>query len=196
MLWRDDESPLTTHSCARVCSSCFSDPIGSGSFTTVSDLERVFEALNQHGVRFVTVGGVAVVLHGHLRTTADLDLVVELTRENALAAIEALEGLGFQPRAPVAAALFADPAKRQEWAAEKGMTVFSLWSSELPGFEIDLFIEEPFDFSEVFARALRISLGSSETTVAAIEDLIKLKEKSGRLQDLADIEALKALKDE
>lgn len=38
----------------------------------------MLSALNATGVRYLVVGGVAVVLHGHLRTTADLDLVVSL----------------------------------------------------------------------------------------------------------------------
>jgi hypothetical protein len=41
-----------------------------------TDFEQIFEALGQAGVRYVVVGGVAVVLHGHPRLTADRDLVV------------------------------------------------------------------------------------------------------------------------
>ncbi|MEM6533554.1 MAG: hypothetical protein AAF654_13095 [Myxococcota bacterium] len=40
-----------------------------------TSIERVLETLNARDVRYLIVGGVAVVLHGHLRTTADLDLV-------------------------------------------------------------------------------------------------------------------------
>ena len=40
--------------------------------------EPVLKALNEAGVRYVIVGGVAVVLHGHLRATADLDDVAVL----------------------------------------------------------------------------------------------------------------------
>ncbi|HEY6104570.1 MAG TPA: hypothetical protein VIV59_01215, partial [Anaeromyxobacteraceae bacterium] len=76
--------------------------------------------------------GVAVVLHGHLRTTADLDLVVSLVPANVRRALAALGGLGFRPRAPVRADDFADPAARAGWAEEEGMTVFSLWSAQVP----------------------------------------------------------------
>ena len=51
-----------------------------------SELLRVFSALEQARVRYLVVGGVAVVLHGHLRVTADLDLVVDLELTNARAA--------------------------------------------------------------------------------------------------------------
>jgi len=53
-------------------------------------IESVLSALNAAGVRYLVVGGVAVVLHGHLRTTADLDLIVQSSREDVLKAVRAL----------------------------------------------------------------------------------------------------------
>lgn len=41
----------------------------------------------------------------------------------------ALEELGYRPRAPVSSSQLADPAIRKQWLADKGLTVFSLWSS-------------------------------------------------------------------
>jgi hypothetical protein len=43
----------------------------------------VFEALDAARVRYVVVGGLAVVLHGHARLTADLDLMIDLASEPA-----------------------------------------------------------------------------------------------------------------
>ena len=77
------------------------------------DLQRVFEALQQKSCRYLVVGGVAVVLHGHPRFTADLDLVVSLHPKNAAAVIDALTSLDYRPRAPVQAHEFTDPAARQ-----------------------------------------------------------------------------------
>lgn len=45
--------------------------------------EPVLAALDAAEVRYVVVGGVAVVLHGHPRLTADLDLVIDLAAEPA-----------------------------------------------------------------------------------------------------------------
>ena len=42
----------------------------------LEDIEATLEALNKEDVRYLIVGGLAVVLHGHLRTTMDLDLVI------------------------------------------------------------------------------------------------------------------------
>jgi predicted nucleotidyltransferase len=159
-----------------------------------SDLLRIFEALGDAGVRYLVVGGVAVVLHGHLRVTADVDLVVQLEPANVLAATKAFAALGFRPRAPVPLEQFADARTRDSWVAEKGLTVFSLWSASMPGTEIDLFVKEPFDFDEAHARALQADVAGVRIPVAAIDDLVTLKRAAGRPQDQEDIRALLALK--
>src|SRR6185503_15067420 len=92
----------------------------------VGAIEAVLAALNAAKVRYLVAGGVAVVLHGHLRTTGDLDLIVQLSPTNVLRGVQALSELGYRPRAPVSAAQFADPATRESWIKEKGLTVFSL----------------------------------------------------------------------
>ena len=159
----------------------------------LGDIERVLAALNAAGVRYLVVGGVAVVLHGHLRTTADLGLVVQLERDNVLRAVRALAGLEYRPRAPVAVEAFADEEVRESWVRDKGLMVFSLWSSRAPTLEIDLFVREPFDFAEVYARALEVPLENTFVRVVSLPDLIALKSQARRPQDLADIEALRAL---
>jgi predicted nucleotidyltransferase len=156
-------------------------------------IEQVLAALEAVKVRYLVVGGVAVVLHGHLRTTADLDLVVELAPDNARRAIAALAGLGFRARAPVPMERFAEAAARREWVKDKGLTVFSLWSDRFPALEVDLFVEEPLDFDAAYARAVRVPLDRTTVTVVALEDLIALKEAAGRPIDVADVEALRAL---
>lgn len=67
--------------------------------------------------RNLIVGGLAVAAHGYGRLTFDLDLVVQLQPE--LRALKALSSLGYVPLVPVAAADFADPAKREAWIREK-----------------------------------------------------------------------------
>lgn len=156
-------------------------------------IEQVLAGLNAAGVRYLVVGGVAVVLHGHLRTTADLDLVVALDDANAARAIQALVALGFAPRAPVPASQFADAAARASWIADKGLTVFSLWSERAAGLEVDLFVEEPFDFPEAYARAVTVALDTTTATVVSLPDLLAMKRRAGRAQDRADVEALEAI---
>lgn len=159
----------------------------------VGEIEGILEALNGARVRYLVVGGVAVVLHGYLRTTGDLDLVVQLERDNLLRALAALSARGYRPRAPIPAEEFADPQTRRRWIEEKHLTVFSLWSPEHPVLEIDLFVEEPFDFDTVYARHLLVRLDRTEITIVGLDDLLELKRRAGRPQDQLDVAALEAL---
>jgi predicted nucleotidyltransferase len=149
--------------------------------------EPVLASLNDGGVRYLVVGGVAVVLHGHLRTTADLDLVIDMQSDNLSRALDTLERSGFQPRAPVSLRSFADPETRRSWIETKNLQVFSLWHQELPGFEIDLFVEEPFEFEGAWERRVDVPLKGTTAPVVCLEDLIILKRAAGRAIDLEDI---------
>ena len=161
----------------------------------VGEIEDVLDALNRAQVRYLVVEGVAVVLHGYLRTTADLDLIVQLEAENVLRAARALGELQYRPRAPVPAEAFADREVREQWIREKGRAVFSPWSPAHPTLEIDLFVTEPFEFDAVYSRALRVPLKRTEVTVIGLEDLIALKRQVGRPRDAEDIAALESLRD-
>ncbi|MEB2314164.1 MAG: hypothetical protein OZ921_19875 [Sorangiineae bacterium] len=158
--------------------------------------EPVLLALARRQVRYVIVGGVAVVLQGYARLTADLDLVVDLEPAQALSAVEALLALGLRPRAPVDARGFAAPAVRRSWIEDKGMRVFSFWDPTDPLREVDLFVEHPIPFEDLFARADELSLGGTTVRVASIDDLIALKRLADRAEDRLDIEALEVIREE
>ena len=85
--------------------------------------EPLFRALNASGTRYVVVGGVATVLHGYARLTADIDLILDLEESAAARAMHALAGLGLRPRAPVDPADFADARIREGWLQDRGMQV-------------------------------------------------------------------------
>jgi len=156
--------------------------------------EPVLAALDAHGVRAVIVGGVATVLHGHARLTADLDLVVDLRADQPSRAIQALTELGLVPMLPVDATDFADPVTRDLWVRTRNLKVFSLYDPADPLRQVDLFAEDPMPFDELWGRAVEMSLATVSVRVAAIDDLIAMKRSAGRPQDLADIEALEFIK--
>ena len=158
--------------------------------------EPVFSALNDAGVRYVIVGGLAVVLHGHARLTADVDIVLDLDPIAAGKAMEALKRLNLKPRAPVDAGAFADPHQRQAWISEKGMQVFSMFSTKNPLLIVDVFVRDPMPFDGLWSRAETLQLGGIKVRVASLNDLIAMKRLVGRPQDLLDIQALKAIKRE
>ena len=160
-------------------------------------VELIFKALNDHGVRYLVAGGLAVVAHGYLRFTADIDLILELEEGNLQAAMRVFRSLGYRPRAPVALDDFADPEKRKTWVRDKRMTVFSLWSPDHPVTEVDLFVEEPLPFGKAYKRSLPFRVAEGiEATVIGFDDLIALKRQAGRTRDLDDIEKLRLIREE
>ncbi len=155
--------------------------------------EPLFDALNRAGVRYVVVGGVAVVLHGFARLTGNVDLAVDLAPDEARKAVAALGALGLRPRLPVDPLLFADRVVRGEWVREKQMRVFTFLDPANPMLLVDCFAEEMLPFEGLWARSAVIALASTTVRVASIPDLIALKRRAGRAQDLQDIEALEEI---
>ena len=159
-------------------------------------LLAVLHGLSEAGVRYVVVGGVAVVLQGHPRLTADLDLVLDLTAENARRALGVLQELGLRPRLPVPAEEFADPSTRRAWVQERNLTVFSLHDPGDPRREVDLFADPPIAFEQLMEQVSLLDVEGLSVPVASRAHLVQMKRLAGRPQDLADIAALEALDDE
>lgn len=160
----------------------------------MSVFEPIFQALNKAGVRYVVVGGLATVLHGYARLTADVDLVVDLAPEEAVRVIEALVAAGFRPQIPVSPEEFLDPTVRNRWVKEKNMRAFSLVDPANPMRVVDLLLESPVPFADLWARSHEVTLQATKIRIASIEDLIALKRQAGRPQDMADIAQLEAIR--
>ena len=116
----------------------------------VSSLETIFRALNQAQAEYLVVGGVAVIAHGHMRLTNDLDLVLSLSSERLPAALTCVKASGgLRPRIPVDVQHFANAELRAQWQEEKGMLVFNLFHLSDSDLVVDIFVVEPFDFAGV-----------------------------------------------
>jgi hypothetical protein len=146
----------------------------------------VFRLLNDASVRYIVVGGVATILHGYVRLTMDLDLVLDLHAEQARKAISALTAGGFWPQAPVDPMQFADATERERWIAEKHMEVFSLANPRVPGITVDLFARCPIPFEDLWSHSVLMDLEGVTVRVCSLDDLVELKHRSGRPKDLAD----------
>jgi hypothetical protein len=163
----------------------------------LATLEKIFTVLNAAGVRYLIAGGIAVNIHGYQRMTADLDLVIQLDTPNLLKAIHALSSLGYKPTIPAKAEQFADAATRQLWIETKNMKVFGMISTQYPETTVDIFVNEPFDFSSEYESALRAELTPDvNIRIVTIPTLIKMKQEAGRPRDLDDIEHLRLIQDE
>lgn len=148
---------------------------------------RLFVSLNRGSVKYLVAGGIAVNLYGIERSTADIDIVLKLDKANVLRFIKLAKRLGLKPKVPVKLDDFVDPEKRDSWISEKGMTVFSLYNPKAPFFLIDIFVESPFNFDQVYRRRKKIRSEDVVIPVVPIDELILMKEKSNRPQDRADV---------
>jgi hypothetical protein len=152
--------------------------------------DDVYAAFEAAGVRYVVVGGMAVVLSGHVRATVDLDVVVDLDPDAAGRAMQALQGLGLLPRVPVAPSDFADPVVRETWIRDKHMQVLSFFDPQHVAREVDVFVAYPLDFEALVAEAVPTRVGDRIIPVAAKHHLVAMKQVAGRPGDLDDIQAL------
>ncbi len=154
---------------------------------------EVFKALNKAKVKYVVAGGTAVILHGYPRFTNDLDLIVFLEKTNLDIFFEALEKIGYMPKVPVTKEQFVDAKQRKLWQKEKGMIVFSFYQRNPPFRIIDMFVNEPIAFEEIYEKRLKAKIGDIVIPLISIKHLKKLKQKAGRPQDLIDIVQLESI---
>lgn len=155
--------------------------------------EEVFRKLADRKVKYAVAGGVALVLHGVVRLTADLDLIVDLGTENLRKFITAVNELGYKPKPPVNADDFIDPLNRKAWKEEKGMEVFSFYHPKMQMNLIDVFVNEPIGFNEIESEIVIFKARGIEIPVISKKHLKALKRKANRPQDIADIEALEEI---
>jgi predicted nucleotidyltransferase len=150
-------------------------------------IERIARALKEHKVQFAVAGGWAVALHGAVRGTIDVDLVVVLTQKNLVLAEEALQSIGLHPRQPVNAR---DVYQfREEYIKNRNMIAWSFINKNNPAEIVDIILPEDLSI----LKAIQKQIGSTRVPVLSKTDLIRMKRKSGRPQDLEDIKALQEL---
>ncbi len=154
-------------------------------------LETIFRALNGAGVRYIVVGGLAVIAHGLARLTKDIDVVLAFEPDNLAKGVKALEQAGLRPRIPVSAEEFAKVENREHWARDKGMVLFQMSFFERDDAPVDIFIAPPFDFEEENARAFHDEIAPDLIVpFVHIEQLIAMKKAAGRPKDLEDVRIL------
>lgn len=147
------------------------------------DVERIFATLDAHDVEYIVVGGIAVQVHGHVRMTNDVDLIPSPTPANLKRLADALRDLQARVLNPGSEHLSIDA---------RMLPRATLWQLSTPHGDIDILHDAPgaAPFPQLRSRALKIALGDLTIPIAGRDDLIKMKNASGRLTDLADVAAL------
>ena len=154
---------------------------------------EILNALHDHRVEFVIVGGVAAALHGGSRVTFDLDVVPSLAPESWRSAVDLLWELGARPRIPEPVERIRDVEHIRRWRREKGMLALNFRTSD-GGTEVDLLVGESDAFDELKQRAVEVTVDQRTFFVASIDDLISMKQRAGRPQDLLDVVELRNIR--
>ncbi len=157
------------------------------------DFKNIFKELNKQKIDYLVVGGLAVNFYGVPRMTYDIDLMILLEAENVRKLVERLTDWGYRPKVPINPKELADEAKRNSWIQEKGTKAVNFYSDNLSIGEIDIIIDSPIPYNELKSRAVMIELEGEKIPTVSIHDLITLKQRAGRKQDIADVEYLKII---
>ncbi|MBM3246601.1 MAG: nucleotidyltransferase family protein [Candidatus Omnitrophica bacterium] len=155
--------------------------------------EEILREFQKQKVKYVLVGGIAVNLHGFLRSTADLDILVEMSNENLRKIVSILKKIGYHVKQPVDPMGIADEELRYDWIHDKHMKAFNFYKEdELK--EVDIIIESPVSYEIAKTDALNIKIGDNVVPVISVRNLIKMKKNTGRNVDKFDIAELKRIK--
>lgn len=141
-----------------------------------SDFSELLSSFNRFGVRYLIVGGHAVMLYSEPRYTKDLDLFIAVGLEDLPKFRSALEEFGFP---------LTDEAVRQLAQPNKMITIGR------PPIRLDFLNQiDGVDFETAWSRRQIFEVFGVQANVLSKQDLIAAKRASGRPQDLLDLERL------
>ena len=150
-------------------------------------LTLLCKEFNSKSLRYAIAGGFAVALHGAVRGTVDVDLVLDLTEKNLKLCEDILKSMGFVSKIPVDADLILK--NRVVFIQEKNLIAWSFYNPNNPSEVIDILIHK--DLADMNSTTMKHA--DIELSVVAKQDLINMKRESGRPQDIEDIKALESL---
>ena len=139
------------------------------------DFKDFLRSLNAHGVEYLLLGGYAVIYYGHVRSTADMDIWIAVSPENAQRVVASLRDFGFS------SAITPDSFLETGFISRMG----------IPPFRIEILTNvSGLDFADAYLRRVKTSVDGVEVNVIGLQDLRRNKKASGRHKDLADLEEL------
>ncbi|MDA8261014.1 MAG: hypothetical protein M0Z99_36145 [Betaproteobacteria bacterium] len=157
-------------------------------------IAELLQSLTDARVDYVLVGGLAVQLHGFLRSTFDIDLVLAMNDENLGRFINVARRHGLMPGIPVPIESLWDAGQIERWHREKGMLAFSLREPQAGGAVVDVIVRPEVSFDRLIANAVAGDLFGRQVPIACIDDLLLMKRAANRPKDRLDIEALEKIK--
>ena len=157
-------------------------------------IAELLQSLTDEDVQFVLVGGLAVQLHGFLRSTFDIDLVLAMDDGNLSRFINVAKRFGLTPAIPVPIDSLRNAGQIDQWHREKGMLAFSLREPQAGGSAVDVLVRPDVSFEKLMLDAVSGELFGRRLRIASIDSLLQMKRVANRPKDLLDIEALEKIK--
>lgn len=142
---------------------------------------RILENLNEAGVRYVLIGGIALIRHGVVRATRDIDAVFDPDPEN-VKRIQLLVSKWGATRPDGSPIPDGGISSNKSIHLATRMGDLDLVSEAVAGFE----------FEELLARADTRKVDGVEAPICSLADLVAMKRAVGRERDLADLADLEA----
>lgn len=151
---------------------------------------QITDAFELNKLKYAIVGGYAMALHGVVRATMDVDLVIRLEQSTFEKAERILNQIGLSSRLPVRAQ---DLIKmREEYIENRNLVAWSFVDFKDPSRQVDILIT--LDVQDLDVE--RMSVGGRKISVVSLDELIKMKTEAGRPQDLIDLSKLKEKRNE
>lgn len=153
------------------------------------DIRGILEELDRAGVEFLVIGGVAVGFHGYVRATKDVDIVPAPDPENLAKLAAVLDTLDAQLEG---ADDFAD-GELPDPLDPEALALGGNWvlRTRLGRFDIMQWIGEDELWGRLSPTAIEAEIGGLVVRIVSYEELIALKEKAGRPEDLIDLQRLR-----
>lgn len=157
------------------------------------DPVRICEILNEEGVRYVVVGGIATVMHGSTLSTQDIDLVPDRSDNNLAALARALQRLNVRIRTEDESVA----VKIDEQFLRNSTFMLNL-VSDCGDIDIAFQPSGPLEGYEGWKRgAIELSIGTGVMVwVAALDDVVASKRAANRPKDRAALPYLESLRDQ
>ena len=151
-------------------------------------LIKIIKEFNQHNISYALVGGHAVAIHGAVRGTMDVDMVLKWTLKTLETVEVTLKNMGLVSRLPISAKDVFN--FRKEYINNRNLIAWSFYNPTRPSEQLDIIITHNLTDLD----SININYQDTNIRVLAKKDLIQMKKVSGRPQDLLDIEALEKIK--
>lgn len=145
----------------------------------IAELAAVSRALDGAGVPYAVCGGIAVTIHGHVRATKDIVLLIR--PEDRDRALQIVAGLGFDRQALPMTFGTGTPSERHVQRVTKLEAGESL--------TVDFLLVGPL-YEGAWSDRESYAWEGTTLTVVSLDGLVAMKRIAGRTQDLADIERL------